>query len=209
MVKVVLVDDHPVVRQGIAAILNEDLDLKVVAEAGAVEDILAKLPSLDPDVVVLDIRLPGMNGLDGCRVIRRRHPRVAVMILTSYPDEEGMIDALSEGARGFVRKESEPEILRQAVLSVADGGMFVDPKLVGSLVELATTSRNPRGPFGLTRQEMRILRFLPRGMTNRDIAQELSLSEQTVKTHVRHILQKLQVRDRAQAAALVVREELM
>lgn len=208
MIRILVVDDHPVVREGLVSVLSDEPDFAVVGQVGTAEQALTEATRLVPDVAVLDIRLPGMNGTDACAALRQRHPRLRVVALTSFANESTMLAAFASGAKGFAVKESEPGVLREAVRTVMTGGTFVDPRVAGKLVALATKGRRAKGPHGLTLQEMRVADLLPRGLTNREIGRELGISEQTVKTHVRQVMRKLDARDRTQAAALAQREGL-
>jgi DNA-binding NarL/FixJ family response regulator len=208
MIRILLVDDHPVVREGLTAILAAEPDFNVVGEAGSGEDAIRIVAELDPDVLVIDVRLPGISGIETCEHLLARDPRLRVVILSSAPDNGTMIAAYTAGARGFLIKECEPSVLRQAVRIVADGDTYVDPRVASKLVALATKGRSVRGPHGLTVQEMRVLEHLPRGLSNREIGKSLHISENTVKTHLRHAMAKLGARDRVEAAALAMREGL-
>lgn len=207
-VRILVVDDHPVVREGVAAVLADDPDFTVVGQLGTAEAALEELARNEPDVLVLDIRLPGMNGTDACELVAQRHPRVKVVALTSFANENTMLAAFTAGAKGFAVKESEPSVLRQAVRTVSAGGIYIDPRIAGKLVMLATKGRRAKGPHGLTLMEMRVADLLPKGMTNREIGRQLGISEQTVKTHLRNLMRKLGARDRTEAAALAQREGL-
>jgi DNA-binding NarL/FixJ family response regulator len=209
MIKILVVDDHPVVREGIVAILGAEPDFEIVGQVATGEQALAQAARLRPDVVVLDVRLPGMSGTDVCAALSARSPRIRVLMLTSFPSENLILSAFTAGAKGFAVKESEPAMLRLAVRTVASSGTFVDPRTAGKLVTLATKGRRAKGPFGLTLQEMRVLELLPRGLTNREIGRELGVSEQTVKTHLHHAMKKLKANDRAEAAGIVIREGLV
>ena len=208
MTTVFITDDHPIVRQGIAEVLADEPDFTIVGEATSGEQLLREVSRLQPDVAVVDVQLPGMDGNEACAQVRRRNPRTRVVILTTFAHERALLAAFTAGASGFAVKSSSPDVIRQAVRAVAAGGTFIDPNVAHKLVALATKGRTARGPFELTLAEMRVLELLPRGASNRDIAEELSVSEQTVKTHVRHVLAKLGARDRAQAAAIAMREGL-
>ena len=208
MIRLVLVDDHPVVREGLGVILASESDIEVVAMYADAETALEDMPSLAPDIVVLDVRLPGMSGVDACAVLRARNRNVRVILLTSFPSEGAMLSALANGARAFVVKESDPGTLRQAVRAVANGGTFIDPRLADRLVAIAI-KRGAKGPLGLTLQEMRVLAQLPQGMSNREIGRHLGLSEDTIKTHLRNAMRKLQAKDRTEAAAIAVRDGLV
>jgi DNA-binding NarL/FixJ family response regulator len=149
-----------------------------------------------------------MSGTEACERLVATLPGTRVVVLTSFPNEGVMMNAFSAGARGFVLKESESIVLRQAVRTVADGGTYADPRVAAKLVALATKGKRAKGPFDLTLQEMRILEQLPRGLTNQEIGEELGISQHTVKTHLRHAMQKLKAKDRAEAAAIALREGL-
>lgn len=208
MTDVLLVDDHPVVREGVAGVLTTDPDINVVAEAGNADEAFAALKCHAPDVVMIDVRLPGLDGIDCCGSIVTSHPRTRVIVLTRFANESVMLRAFTAGARGFVVKESEPAIFRQAVRSVASGGIFLDPRVTGKLIAIATKGRKAKGPYGLTIQQMRVLELLPKGLSNREIGKELGISDQTVKTHLRHAMRKIQAADRSEAAAIVIAEGL-
>lgn len=208
MTTVYITDDHPVVRQGIADVLADEPDFSIVGEAASGEQLVRDAVRLQPDVAVVDVQLPGIDGYEACELLRRRHPRIRVVILTTHTSERALLSAFTAGARGFAVKSSTPDVLRQAVRSVAAGGTFVDPSVAHRLVALATRGRSAKGPHDLTLAEMRVLEMLPQGGRNRDIAEALSVSEQTVKTHVSHVLAKLGARDRAHAAAIAMREGL-
>lgn len=195
-------------REGIAAILSADPDFTVVGQAESGERALAEADRLRPDVVMLDVRLPGMNGNEACAELVRRRPDTRVIVLTSFPSTGALIQAFAAGAKGFVLKESQPAVLRDAVRVVAQGETFTDPRVGAKLVALASRNRRAKGPFGLTIQEMRVVEQLPRGLTNREIGSELGIAEDTVKTHLRHALRKLNARDRVEAAAIALREGL-
>jgi DNA-binding NarL/FixJ family response regulator len=156
----------------------------------------------------MDVRLPGASGIEACTDLATRVPGARVVMLTSFPNEGVMMSAFAAGARGFVLKESEPPVIRQAVRTVADGDTFADPKIAGKLVALATGGRRAKGPFDLTVQEMRVLELLPRGLTNHEIGDRLGIGENTVKTHLRNLMRKLDARDRVEAAAIALREGL-
>lgn len=207
MIRILVVDDHPVVREGLIAILDEP-DLAVCGQAGDGAEALAQAARLRPDVVVLDVRLPGATGLEVCAELTQRIPGAHVVMLTSFPNDGVVMSAFAAGARGFVLKESDPTVIRQAVRTVADGSTFADPKVAGKLVALATRGRRAKGPFDLTLQEMRVLELLPRGLTNHEIGDRLGIGENTVKTHLRNVMRKLGARDRVQAAAIALREGL-
>ncbi|HEX2195470.1 MAG TPA: response regulator transcription factor [Actinomycetota bacterium] len=208
MIRILVVDDHPVVREGLIAILGDDPGFVVCGQAGTAAEAVAEAARLRPDVVVLDVRLPGATGVEVCADLAGRVPSTRVVMLTSFPNDGVLMNAFAAGARGFVLKESEPAVIRQAVRTVADGATYADPKVAGKLVALATRGRRAKGPYDLTLQEMRVLELLPRGLTNQEIGDQLGIGENTVKTHLRNLMRKLGARDRVEAAAIALREGL-
>lgn len=206
--KVLLVDDHPYIRQGVAFVLDADDDLEVVGDVASAEAAFRFITRDEPDVVIFDVELPGIDGIEACESLLQTHRRIRTIVLTRFTNESVMLRALSAGAKGFVVKESDPDHLRYAVRAVANGGTYIDPQVTGKLTALATKGRQIKGPFGLTVQEMRVVELLPKGLTNHDIAEELCVSVNTVKTHLRHAMAKMRVADRAEAAALAQREGL-
>jgi DNA-binding NarL/FixJ family response regulator len=208
MIRILVVDDHPVVREGLIAILDDGNGFRVCGQAGSGPEALAEARRLRPDVVVLDVRLPGATGVEVCSELSESVPAARVVMLTSFPNDGVMMSAFAAGARGFVLKESEPAVIRDAVRSVAGGATYADPKVAGKLVALATRGRRAKGPYDLTLQEMRVLELLPRGLTNHEIGDHLGIGENTVKTHLRNLMRKLGARDRVEAAAIALREGL-
>lgn len=208
MIRIVVVDDHPVVREGLAAVLSDEPDFRIVGEADTGEKLLADFQRLVPDVVVVDLRLPGISGIETCQAIKRMRPDTRVIVLTSFPNDGAVMNSFVAGADGFVLKESEPAILRQAVREVVTGKSYVDPRIAGKLVAFADKGRRTKGPFDLTLQEMRVLEKLPKGLTNREIGVELGIAEDTVKTHLSNALRKIKAKDRAEGAAVALREGL-
>jgi DNA-binding NarL/FixJ family response regulator len=208
MIRILLVDDHPVVREGLAAVLSDEPDFKVVGEAESGERALLESERLRPNLVVMDIRLLGMSGIDACASITKRHPATKVIMLTSFPNEGSMTSSFAAGARGFVLKDSNATLLRKAIRTVADGGVFADPRLAAKMMAFESNGHRAKGPFGLTRQEMRVVERLPRGLTNVEIGNEIGISANTVKTHLGNALKKLKARDRSEAAAIALREGL-
>ncbi|HEV2755937.1 MAG TPA: response regulator transcription factor [Actinomycetota bacterium] len=208
MIRILVVDDHPVVREGLVALLGDEPDFVVTGQATTAGEGLAEAVRLRPDVVVMDVRLPDRTGVEVCGDLARQIPSVRVVMLTSFPNDGVMMASFAAGARGFVLKESQPAIIRQAVRTVSEGGTYADPKVAGKLVALATRGRRAKGPFDLTVQEMRVLELLPRGLTNNEIGERLGIGENTVKTHLRNLMRKLDARDRVEAAAIAMREGL-
>lgn len=204
MIRVVLVDDEPLVRSGLRAILSVDPEIEVVAEAGDGVDGVAEVERHRPDVVLMDIRMPGLDGIAATEQILRRRPEVRLLIVTTFSADDYVLDALRAGASGFLLKRAEPEQIRQAVRLVARGDAVLFPTAVRRLVvEGSPRSRRREHDALLARltdRERDVLRLLAAGRSNPEIAAELWLGVETVKTHVGNVLGKLGARDRMQAA---------
>jgi two-component system, NarL family, response regulator DevR len=204
IVTIVVVDDHPVVRHGLIAILSDEPAFRVVGEASSGEETLRLVARSRPRVVVMDGRLPSLSPIEVCAALVTRQPDVRVILAVTFLDRTTITRAQSAGAHGVVLKDSEPATIRDSVRVVAGGGRFVDPR---ARPHRATGSA--RQPFGLTPRQLTVLQLLPRGLTNGAIGAELWISEDTVKTHVKAILAKLGARDRAEAAVIALREGLV
>ncbi|MFN2544569.1 MAG: LuxR C-terminal-related transcriptional regulator [Actinomycetota bacterium] len=205
VVRVVITYGTGLEHQGILALLAADPSIDVGPAAERLDDAERRVVEEDADVLVVDARMlrPGASG--GLGVISARRPALAVLILGEARDEDAILGAFDMGAKGYVLKTSARDQLGHAVRALAGGGVFIDPAVAGVVTAIAAGRRVP-GPFGLTPQEIRVLRHLPRGMTNREIAAQLRVSEETIKTHVRSILRKLGASDRARAAAIALQE---
>lgn len=204
-IRVVLVDDHRVVTQSLKAWLESFADMIVVGIAANGEEALAKIAEWEPDVVLQDLLMPGgIDGIETTARIRALRPSTRVVALTASLDEPRMMGVLRAGAAGYVRKNAEPETLLAAVRAVARGRTFIDPTLARSL---ATATGTPHET--LTPREVDVLRLVALGRSNRDVASALGVSEETVKTHVSHVLAKLQVENRAQAIVEALRRRLV
>jgi two-component system, NarL family, response regulator LiaR len=207
-IAVLLVDDHPVVRQGLRTFLATQADLDVVGEAGSGEEALDKVGDLLPDVVLLDVVMPGTDGLTAIRRIRELSPATRVLVLTSFLDDEKVLRAVKAGAAGYLLKEVEPGELAEAIRTVQRGEGLLHPAAAATLMEEFATAERPVPAAELTERELEVLRLLARGLANKAIALELGVSEKTVKTHVSNILAKLHLADRTQAALYAVRERI-
>ncbi len=201
-----MVDQHPIVREGVAATLLDDSSIEIVGGAESGEGALAEAERLKPDLVVMDIRLAGLSGIEASRSLRLRQPDIHIVLLTSDPTPGVLTRALATGAQGLVFKRSELDELKKAVGVVSAGMTYVDPELAGRIK--STNSDKNRGPFDLTLTEMRVLEYLVQGLTNSEIGEGLGLSQNTIKTHLRNAMHKLRAKDRAHAAAIAVREGL-
>jgi DNA-binding NarL/FixJ family response regulator len=203
-IRVFLVDDHEVVRRGVAALLETEDDMTVVGEAGTAEQALARIPVVLPDVAVLDVRLPGGSGVQVCREIRSDHPEIACLMLTSFADEDALYDAVMAGAAGYVLKQIHGADLVGAVRTVAAGGSLLDSGSTGAMLERLRGAQAEPDPLAeLTPQERQILDLIGEGLTNRQIGERLYLAEKTVKNYVSALLSKLDLKRRTQAAVLV------
>lgn len=203
MLTVFLVDDHEVVRRGVGDLLEEEDDLTVVGQAGSVAEALTRIPSLQPDIAVLDMRLPDGNGVELCRELRSRMPELKCLILTSYTDEQAMMDAILAGAGGYVIKDIKGMELVSAVRTVGEGGSLLDPRAATALMTRLRTDAQKPGPLAaLTDQERAVLDLIGEGLTNRQIGERMFLAEKTVKNYVSSVLAKLGMQRRTQVAVL-------
>ena len=203
MVRVFLVDDHEIVRRGIADLIEFEPDLEFVGEAGSVAEALTRIPQSDAEVAVLDVRLPDGNGVELCRELRSRQPELACLMLTSYADDEALFDAIMAGASGFVLKQVLGADLVSALRTVGGGGSLLDPRTTAALMSRIRREREHRDPLGeLTEQERTVFDLIGEGLTNRQIGERMFLAEKTVKNYVSHLLAKLNMQRRTQAAVL-------
>ncbi|MFJ9779074.1 response regulator [Amycolatopsis sp. NPDC101161] len=213
MISILLVDDEPLLRLGFRLVLESQPDFTVVGEAADGAAAVSRTAELDPDVVLMDVRMPGMDGIEATREIVRAHARSRVLILTTFDVDEYAFPGLKVGASGFLLKNVPPEDLISAIRAVASGDAVVAPSVTRRLLDaMADRLPDPAAPPGtpvtergldrLTERELEVLRKVARGLSNAEIADELVLSEATVKTHVGRILNKLELRDRVQAVVL-------
>jgi two-component system, NarL family, response regulator LiaR len=205
-IRVLLVDDHPVVRQGLRALLSTQDGIEVVGEAADGETAVDEADRLSPDVVLMDVVMPGIDGVEALRRIGERRPQTRVVMLTSYADERRAMEAVDAGASGFLLKDASPRDVVAAIRAAQRGEAVLHPAVAAKL--LAERRRPPAAHADLTARELEVLRLIARGLQNKQIAAQLHLSEKTVKTHVSAILRKLDVSDRTQAAMYAVRERL-
>lgn len=209
--RILLVDDHEVVRVGVRALIERQEDMEVIGEASTVREAITQAEQLAPDVVVLDIRLPGGNGLEACRQIKALRPDTRIIVLTSYPDDEVLFDAIAAGADGYVLKQIGSDELIRALQRVGRGQSLLDPSLTDQVFAKMRQVRKQERAHAfadLTAQEMQILAHLAEGETNREIGTALQLSEKTVRNYVSIILSKLGLNSRAQAAAYAARHRI-
>lgn len=199
-VRVVLADDQSAVREGLALLLETLPGIEVAAVAADGDAAVAAVARTEPDVALLDLRMPGCDGIEATRRIRERHPATQVVVLTTYSDDETIVDALRAGALGYLTKDSGREQIRHALHAAAHGQAVLDPRVQQRLVAAASRAPRPRDTEGeLTAREAEVLRLLAAGDSNRTIARKLFIGEATVKTHINHIFAKTRSADRAAA----------
>jgi DNA-binding NarL/FixJ family response regulator len=206
MIRVFLLDDHEVVRRGVAALLDSEDDIEVIGEAGTAESAIARIPALRPDVAVLDVRLPDGSGVEVCREARSKLPDLACLMLTSFADDDALFDAVMAGAAGYVLKQIHGSDLVGAVRTVAAGQSLLDPRTTAAMLQRLRDQATKKDPLAvLSEQERHILDLIGEGLTNRQIGERMFLAEKTVKNYVSNLLAKLNMQRRTQVAALSAR----
>jgi DNA-binding NarL/FixJ family response regulator len=202
-IRVLICDDHPIVRQGVRSVLTNHLDIQVVGEAENASTLFAIIDSLKPDVVLVDIRMPGQSGIDVTQRLKRDYHDIKVIILSTYDDDEFLFGALRAGADGYLLKSASQDVLADSIRQVGHGERLLSPTLVSKVMrEFRDLAKDKaRGESGLTDQEVEVLRMIASGATNKEIAEKLFWSEVTVKRKVQDILEKMGVANRAQAVA--------
>lgn len=208
MIRLLIIDDHEMVREGLKAMLTAEPDFEIVGDAANAEQAFELLERMRPDVILLDIRLPGVSGIDVCRTVTERYPETSVIILTTFTDESLVAQCIHAGARGFIVKDIERFDLKRSIRAVARGEAAIDPKAaVAVLAELRRTPqvRQETSPVLLSSQQIVILRLVAQGLSSREIATQLYLSENTVKGYVQEILHRLSVKNRTEAVMVAVK----
>ncbi|HZE04564.1 MAG TPA: response regulator transcription factor [Solirubrobacteraceae bacterium] len=209
-IRVLIVDDHAVVREGLRTFLSLQDGIEVVGEAQDGEGAVVQAVALRPDVILMDLVMPGLGGVGAMRALRERAPRSRVIVLTSFLDDERLMPALQSGAAGYLLKDVEPAELARAVRTACAGEALIDPTVAARLLRHLGDAASPaEAAEQLTRREREVLALIVAGHSNKRIALELGIAEKTVKTHVGHLLAKLGVTDRTQAALLAVRRGLV
>ena len=212
--KVIIVDDHALFRRGLEMVLENESDIEVVGEATDGQQAVDRTSELMPDVVLMDVRMPRRSGIEATQRIKELMPHVKIVVLTNSDEEADLYEAIKAGASGYLLKEISSEEVADAIRSVVQGHSRISPAMASKLLtefqamSKRTDDRQPLAPPKLTERELQILRLVAKGLGNRDIAQQLFISENTVKNHIRNILEKLQLHSRMEAVIYAVREKL-
>jgi two-component system NarL family response regulator len=212
---VLIVDDHQVVREGLSALLRNQPDLEVAGEAKDGLEAVEKAREMMPDVILMDISMPRMNGVEATRQIKREFPHIGIVVLTMYDEQDYIFDLVKAGATGYLLKNSDSAQIASAIRAVAEGESLIHPSVASkiltefSLMAKGMGRKTPKIQHDLTDREIEVLKFVAEGKTNKEIANALNLSEKTIKNHVRNIFHKLHVYDRTQAAIQAIRKGLI
>jgi DNA-binding NarL/FixJ family response regulator len=207
VIRVLVVDDHPIVRQGLVGVLSDEADLEVVGEASSGREAVALVARLRPDVVLLDLEMPELGGVAAIPQLKSAHPSVEVLVFTAYDTDDRVLGAIRSGARGYLLKGASSDEIARGIRSVALGGSYLEPRVASKLV--AEVSAPPRSAIALSARELEVLRLVADGLPTKQIAASLSISQRTVKFHVNSIFHKLGADNRAQAVALAAQRGLL
>lgn len=209
-IKIMIADDHSMIREGLKNLLELDGDIQVIAEAVDGEDCLNKLQVVKPDVLLLDINMPKKNGLEVLKSLKSKKSKLKVLVLTVHNEIEYLMKAVDIGVNGYVLKDSESAELKKAIFSVAEGESYIQPSLIPALnAKMIETNKDAEKIKSLTKRELDVLKLLAVGMYNKEVGKRLEISERTVKNHVSNIFKKLGVTDRTQAAVFAIRNNLV
>jgi two-component system NarL family response regulator len=203
MIRIIVVDDHEIVREGLKTILRSDPEFEVVAESGTADELLDIVERTNPDVVLLDARLPGISGAEACRRLTASHPDIPVLIISTYSDQQLVEECIQAGARGYVVKDIERFSLRDSIRAVHGGAGAVSPTIAAAVLDrlrVIPAAPEPTPSMPLSETQLGIVRLIAQGLTNREIAEQLHLSENTIKSHIQEIFRKLDVGNRVAAA---------
>lgn len=206
LIRVMVVDDHPVVRRGIKSLLGEEEDIQVVGEAVNGRDALEKVESLQPDVILMDLVMPEMTGIEAIEKITASHPDAKILVMTSFAADDKVFPSIKAGALGYLLKDSDPEDLIRMIRQVFRGELSIHPTIARKVIqELNRPPKEPLTPSPITEREVEILQLLAQGIENKEIARRLVVRNATVRTHVSNILRKLQLANRVQATLYALR----
>ena len=208
-VRVVVVDDHEIVRAGLSTLLSREPDIHLVGVAPDAEEGIDMIADVHPDVAVVDYSLPRMSGVELCEQIVARFPETAVVVLTTYLSDDVILRSVEAGAQAFVYKDVDASELKKAIRAVTRGETILDPKVAGRVVRWANRRKHGRRDGGLSLQETEVLRHVTAGATNKDIAEAMNVSENTIKTYLRRVMEKLDCHSRSEAAAIAAKRGLL
>ncbi|KZZ84683.1 MULTISPECIES: response regulator transcription factor [Bacillaceae] len=209
MIRILLADDHPVVRRGLGFFLSMQKDMEIAGEASNGAEALHLAGELKPDIILMDLSMPEMDGVQATKAIKADFPKMKILILTSYADQDHVIPAIEAGASGYQLKDVEPGELAQSIRAILNGENKLHPKVTNHVLAHLSNGKKEKNPLTeLTARELDVLKEIAKGKSNKEIAASLFITEKTVKSHVSNLLPKLQVSDRTQAALLAVREGL-
>ncbi|MBO8128025.1 MAG: response regulator transcription factor [Peptococcaceae bacterium] len=211
-VKVLVADDHALIREGLRKILSVEPRIAVVGEAANGDEVLQVLQQKEADILLLDINMPGKNGIETCRLVKQKYPRMGVIALTIHDQDEYLFEMIRAGVAGYVLKDVKPQVLIDTILRVAAGESFIPPSLMGKVFEEFSRLSRPAKttyPDGLTEREVEVLKLVAQGLSNKEIAAKLFISEKTVKNHLTNIFSKIDVGDRTQAALYAIKRKLV
>ena len=211
MIKIIISDDQAIIRDGLEMLMKLEKDVEVLGLAQDGAEAVELVDANPPDLVLMDLKMPGMNGVEATRRIRTNHPEVKVLVLTTYDDDEWVFDAIRAGASGYLLKDTPREKVLEAIRGTVSGQNFLDPSVAGKLIDQAASRQTQPGTTianKLTKREMDVLRLIAQGMSNTSIAGQLHLSDGTVRNHVSAIFSKLDVSDRTQAAIIAIQHGL-
>lgn len=204
IIKVLLIDDHSVVRLGIRSLIEKNLDMKVCGECGTLEDAYKSTEELEPDVILLDIKLPDGDGVMGCRAIKKISPQTKVIILTAYGEDSLIVEVIKAGADGYLLKDIDSRTIISSIREVIKGNSILDPKVTNKVLELLKSKEDVY--TNLTQQEQNILSLISEGKTNKEISKEIFITEKTVRNYMSRILKKINVTNRTEAALYWIRQ---
>jgi DNA-binding NarL/FixJ family response regulator len=209
-IRVLITDDHPVVREGLSAMLSREHDIDVVGEAKDGREAVAKVNELMPDIVLMDLRMPEMDGVEAMRQIRKDHSDIQFIVLTTYSNDEYIFKGIEAGARAYLLKDAPRDELFKAIRAVSRGESLIEPTVAGKVLDrLAELSRQVSKPEVLSEREIEVLTLIARGASNKIIADSLNIGQSTVKTHIQSIFHKLEVNDRTEAVTVAVKKGIM
>lgn len=209
-IRIMITDDHSMIREGLKNLLELDGEIEVIAEAENGEDCLKKLETITPDVLLLDINMPKMNGLEVLQNLKMRKSKINVLVLTVHNEVEYLMKAVDIGVSGYILKDSESSELKKAIFAIANGETYIQPNLIPVLNSKMIEKNRDEGKIdSLTKRELEVLKLLAVGMYNKEVAEKLNISERTVKNHVSNIFKKLEVTDRTQAAVFAIKNNMI